>query len=220
MAETHNRKDRLEARFAARMAERGDRTSSKKAIALLTTGMHHCKYLGGAGFPFELRGSYYFSIAEELLRWQDAEGDALFLVPFSDVLDASTEGLGTVTSGGGFMGGGMGLQGAAVGIAAAGVLNALSQRTHIDSVMRVTTRTAEGLFAFTHAGPQQIFLELAQVRVFNRLGTEPTDVSRPVQPAGGVIEGLERLGALLDRGLITDAEFQVQKQVLMRQVEG
>lgn len=65
-------------------------------------------------------------------------------VPIADVLALDIAGPGEVRSGGGFLGGGFGVVGAATGMLAATVLNALTTRTEVESVLRLATECGSG----------------------------------------------------------------------------
>lgn len=218
MSSGDGRRKRLEERFAERMDQREAERSRARRRGQPTgpPGAHVCVYLGGAGFPLRPDQRYWFLITDNQLLWLTGEGAPAHGLSYTEVLDASTAGAGTVTTGGGFVGGGVGLDGAATGIAAATVLNALTQRTHVDSVLKVVTRSAEGLFAFTDTEPQRIHLELAPLRIAQRA----QNPSRPGTGARGgpsvaLVEALERLAALRDRGVLSQVEFDEQKRRLL-----
>jgi hypothetical protein len=60
----------------------------------------------------------------------------LLRIPYSAIDDLEFSGPGKVTTGGGFIGGGFGLSGAAKGMIAASVLNALTTKTKIHTMIR------------------------------------------------------------------------------------
>lgn len=177
-------------------------------------GMHSCTYLGGVGLSLQRQTLYWFTVADETLRWCDQGGNEVMALPFYDVVDASTSGQGSITTGGGYMGGGVGFEAAVAGIFAATFMNEDTRRTRVDSTMRVTTRAAEGAFSFTTALPQRIYSDLAPLRVYKR-STEPAVTKTPESRLDETLQALERLAALYERGLLSAEEFEQQKQVLL-----
>ena len=212
----------LARRFGGKPMSRQERVAHR-----MTPGMHTCSYLGGAGMPFQPGTPYRFGVSHDQLLWLTLDGRVALAVPFSNVFDATVGGAGKVTTSGGFGGGGFGVAGAAEGMAAAAVLNALTTRTKVDSVLRVATTTSEGLFAFTAALPQDIDLELSRLRVALRQRAAvpaprqpPPPPSAPPTlppppPLSAMVDTLERLAGLRDRGILSESEFQAQKQALL-----
>lgn len=70
--------------------------------------------------------------------------------------------------GGGFIGGGFGLDGAVSGMLIAGVLNALTTRTSVLTVVALTTTDGEVWFANTSVEPAALRVELAPAFVMVR----------------------------------------------------
>ncbi len=157
MASEGGRRRRLEERFAERMDQRDAQRlePKRKGQPPRPDGAHSCVYLGGAGMPLAPNHGYWFAVRQDHLAWLAGDGSPSLTLHYDAVLDASTAGAGTVNPGGGFIGGGVGLEGAATGIAAAAVPNALTQRSRIDSVLRIVTQCAEGLFAFRRQSPSE-----------------------------------------------------------------
>jgi hypothetical protein len=74
-------------------------------------------------------------------------------VPYSEIEDVEIGGPGLIKTGGGFVGGGFGLQGAAEDMPIAAVLNALTTRTSIKTIMRIQGTSCELFLLDTKATP-------------------------------------------------------------------
>lgn len=121
-------------------------------------------------------------------------------------------GPGLVKSGGGFVGGGFGAAGALEGIAAAAVLNALTTRTSITTIVRVQGTDCEMFFLHSRSTPEQLRIEmtaaLGAIRAARAAAAkEPVAGPQPAMPASPVAE-LVRLADMLAAGLITREEFE------------
>ncbi len=139
-----------------------------RAMETATPGMFTCVYLGGFGFPAEPGRLLRFGVGAGHLQWRDSDGRLVTELPFHDVLEATAHGAGQVTRDPGLRFVGFTPAGIAAGLATAVVLRKANTQTYVDSYLRVTTRSWEGTFTFTHATPQEIDLALARVRVSRR----------------------------------------------------
>jgi hypothetical protein len=83
-------------------------------------------------------------------------------VAYSEIEDIEIGGPGLVKSGGGFIGGGFGAMGALEGMALASVLNALTTKTRITTIIRVQAAACELFLLWTQAPPEQLRIELSQ----------------------------------------------------------
>ena len=112
-------------------------------------------------------------------------------------------GPGRFKTGGGFVGGGFGLVGAAEGMAIASVLNALTTRTQVISVIAVLSAEYEGFFLCQQHSPDELRHYLAPVFLRARqLGQGPSDTERGQSSTGAVdlVATLERLATLHQAG--------------------
>jgi len=137
---------------------------------LLATGEHwrrellDCTVLGGYGYPIPVGEPLTVSFDPTGVRFApDQQHDVA--IPMADLTGIEIGGPGKVTEGGGFFGGGFGLQGAATGMAIAGILNALSTRTTVLTVVALTAAKAEVWFAYTQSEPAALRVELSPVFV-------------------------------------------------------
>lgn len=137
---------------------------------------------------------------------------------YADITSLEIGGSGLVTSGGGFVGGGLGAAGAAEGMAIAAVLNALTRRTSITTIIQVQAVDAELFFLDTKTPPQALRIRLSPGLVaLGRAQARP----QPPAPDGGaptaraIVDELERLGRLREKGLLTEEEFAQMKTRLI-----
>jgi hypothetical protein len=137
---------------------------------------------------------------------------------YADVTSIEIGGPGLVTSGGGFIGGGLGPAGAAEGIAIAAVLNALTRRTRITNIIQIQAADTELFFLETKTPPQDLRIRLSPGLV--ALGKAHAAAQPPAPDDGArttrtIIDELERLSRLHEKGLLTAEEFAQMKTRLI-----
>jgi hypothetical protein len=131
---------------------------------------------------------------------------------------------GTVQkTGGGFIGGGFGFESAAEGMAIAALLNSLSSKTNINTVIQIQTARGE-LFFHTSAMAAEA-LRMALSPAFTRLrlahGAEGSQLApsnsdaQGLSPGDSLVEQLGRLGTLHAQGVLSDEEFAAAKAKLL-----
>lgn len=130
-------------------------------------------------------------------------------IPPQSIRSFEIGGPGKVTRGGGYSGGGFGLAGFAVGAATAAGMNALTSKTEIQTLIRITTDAGELNLFTADITPTALDLKVADLRT--RLRTSPPVVEDVEQQ----LTQLERLGTLHQQGVLTDAEFAEQKAVIL-----
>ena len=178
-------------------------------------------FLGGYLPEAELeRGNAYDLrfLSDRLAVFPEGQTPWLADVPYLDVEDVEIGGPGLIKTGGGFTGGGIGLASAAEGVAIAAVLNTLTSRVKIKTVLRVQSRSAEIFFLNRRLEPDQLRIELSRalgaIRQVESSKEAPTPADRPSE-ARPILDELERLASLLDRGLLTREEFDTLKSRLI-----
>jgi Short C-terminal domain len=179
-----------------------------------------CTYLGGAGYGLEPRTSCDLVFTEEGLRIVWASASEIIGEPYGSLV--SIDITGTVTkSGGGFLGGGFGLQGAAEGMAIAALLNTLSAKTNINTVIHIETATGELFFHTSAMSSDALRMQLSPAFTRLRLARgEKADPEASIAKSSAasstdVIDQLARLADLRDRGAITEEEFKKLKADLL-----
>jgi hypothetical protein len=132
---------------------------------------------------------------------------------YTAIEDVEIGGPGLVKSGGGFIGGGLGAAGALEGMAVAAVLNALTTKTKITTVIRVRAAACELFLLWTQTPPEQLRIELSQPLGAIRAARAAAAVS-PASTASVVTE-LAKAAELLQAGLLTREEFDQLKARLL-----
>lgn len=176
---------------------------------VLTTS---CTYVGGHGYPLRVQTLYSLVFSDNELRAEDASGEAASL-PYVSLISIDVSGSGRTTTGGGFMGGGFGLGGAAEGIAVAALLNTLTTRTQMNTVLRIQSDTGELFFHNDAMTPDELRIRLSPIYTKLR---QRAAIPAP-STSNDVIGRLSALADLRDRGAITAEEFEKLKGDLLRE---
>ena len=138
--------------------------------------------------------------------------DALVQMHYSEIEDVEIGGPGLVKTGGRFVGGGFGAAGALEGMAIASVLNALTTRTSVTTIIRIQAASCELFLLWTQSTPEQLRMELSR----------PLGAIRAAKPAKSAktsaspVEELAKLADMLQAGLITREEFDQFKAKLLQ----
>ncbi len=115
-------------------------------------------FLGGSGFPISPGSitAVAYSDEEGILYFMrnSTVPNPYFTIPAHAVVDIQIDGP-IISRGGGFGGGGFGLVGIATGMLAAGALNAMTQRSEIQTFVRIVATEGE-VILFTNAYTPQV----------------------------------------------------------------
>lgn len=144
---------------------------------------------------------------------EPASGDD---IPYTHV--QALEATGTTTRrSAGLIGGGFGLTGAAEGILAASVINSLTTRTRINTILRIATVSAEYVFVSDAIDSDRLrmFLIPIQPRIRAAQATAPSLVMSPPPASSSVADELTKLARLRDEGVLSEAEFTSAKTRLL-----
>jgi hypothetical protein len=126
----------------------------------------HCVALGGHGLGVVAGEAYKLDVGQNGLMLRDPlSGASRVTLPLERVLRVDVEGPGAQTTGGGFMGGGFGIQAAAEGLLAATVLNALTTRTTVETLVYVQTTDGEAFFIHNEFEPLALRIRLSELFV-------------------------------------------------------
>jgi hypothetical protein len=177
-------------------------------------------YLGGYGFSYALqpRVSYDLRFLPESIGiYLTGKWSQLAEIAYADVQAVDIGGPGLVRSGGGFAGGGFGVAGAAEGMAVAAVLNAVTTKVRVKTVVRIETAASEIFMLHAELAPDALRIQLSQPLGIIRAAqsARSADVSSPASGAAAVVEQLGRLAQMLDAGLLTREEFDRLKGDLL-----
>jgi hypothetical protein len=141
---------------------------------------------------------------DRLLVFASYRADVLAEVPYSQIEDVEIGGPGLVKSGGGFTGGGFGLGGAIEGMAIAAVLNAMTTRTSITTIMRIQGTGCELFLLHSRLTPDRLRIELSRTLGVIRAArageaaARPIPEGRPLSPSP--VEELAKLANMLEKG--------------------
>jgi hypothetical protein len=138
-------------------------------------------------------------------------------VTYAGIREIVVGGPGLVKSGGGFLGGGFGLAGAVEGAAIAAVLNALTTRSAIKTILQVQVTYGELFFLHKKMAPQDLRIHLSRAIVAIR-DVDGGATTLPGEGQAGSVSQLgelERLARLLEGGLLTREEFDQLKARLI-----
>jgi putative oligomerization/nucleic acid binding protein len=145
--------------------------------------------------------------------------DVLIEVPYGQVEHVQIGGPGLVRSGGGFRGGGFGVTGAIEGMAIAAVLNGLTTRTSIKTVVRIQGTGCELFLLHTKITPDLLRIEMSRAlgAIRSAQATQTSDaVQQETRPESySPVEELTKLADLLEKGLLTREEFDQMKARLL-----
>lgn len=179
--------------------------------------VRRCTYLGGANVAVPVKAEVDLLFGSTDIRVHQSpvlrDSEAIACLPYASQFAVELSGPGRFKTGGGFVGGGFGLVGATEGMAIAGLLNALTTRTQVISVIAVLSADYEGFFLCREHAPDELRRFLAPVflraRQLQPAAGEPEPQPTSVVP--DLVETLERLARLHQTGALTDEEFQRAK---------
>lgn len=212
----------LEARMTAATRPGIDTAAVNELEARSQATMRSVAYLGGyiteaaviAGQRYDVR-----FLADRLLVVPASQAEVLAEVHYSQVEDVEIGGPGLVKTGGGFAGGGFGAAGAIEGMAIAAVLNALTTRTSVKTIVRIQGTTCELFLLHTKVTPEQLRIELSRplgaIRSARATGVPAPAQNQVAAASPSPVEELTKLAALLEQGLLTREEFNLMKAQLL-----
>jgi hypothetical protein len=209
--------DRTESMFAAQRRLEEDSRLAGSTLAFMPEVVFLGGYLPGAGLT---AGAMYDArfLHDRLVIYPCGESQVLADLPYSLIESVHIGGPGLVRTGGGFSGGGFGVVGAAEGIAIAGILNALTSRTKIRTVVRVEATGAELFILNTKVEPDSLRISLSralgsirQARPAPGAAAIGPELPRP----GSVVDELSRIAGMLESGLLSRQEFDQLKARLL-----
>ena len=217
----------LKARQAesARLGPPGDPREVEELDARSLASLRSVAYLGGYVQATGLFAGQHYDVRflEDWLMVNPCRRvDALAVVPYVEIEDIEIGGPGLVRTGGGFVGGGFGVQGAVEGMAIAAVLNALTTRTSIKTVLRIQGTRCELFLLHTKATPEQLRIELSRslgaIRAARATAAAGMSQQPIIAPHASPVEELAKLAGMLEKGLLTREEFDALKaQLVSRQ---
>lgn len=136
---------------------------------------------------------------------------------YEDVVALQVTGT-TTRSNAGVFGGGFGIVGAAEGMLAAAVINSLTSKTKIYTLLRLATARAEYVFVSYSVDSSALQLALTPVQVRIRQATAALAAGTPTKTLAtgiSVADELRKLAALRDEGILSEVEFASAKAKLL-----
>jgi hypothetical protein len=202
-----------ETRQRARAARTGRSAEVTDLDQRTLASMTNLALLGGyAAAPVAVGDRYDVRFLDQSLSvFAPHDWEPLTDIPYAELEDIEIGGPGLIRSGGGFVGGGFGAAGAFEGMAVAAVLNAMTTRTAVTTIVRVQARTCELFLLETRATPAQLRMQISRgLGAFRAARTTPAGAaeSSPVMQ-------LAKLAELLQSGLITREDFDQFKARLL-----
>lgn len=170
-----------------------------------------CTLVGGFGHDFA-PGTELDVIFGDKLALMRNEGAAMS-ADYEDINLFEVGGRGAVTTGGGFIGGGFGLAGAAAGMVAATMLNTLTRRTKVETLLSIRTEQWQVILFYGKATPEALRLELAVA--FAKVDAAERRASLPSSTSDDYVAQLTKLAELHDAGALSDEEFTAAKARLL-----
>lgn len=146
------------------------------------------------------------------------QAEVLAEVPYSQIEDVEIGGPGLVKSGGGFVGGGFGAAGAVEGMAIAAVLNTLTTRTSIKTVVRIQGTSCELFLLNATLTPEQLRIAMSRPLGAIRSARAPQaaeQIQHAPVTAPSPVQELAKLAEMLEKGLLTREEFDLMKARLL-----
>jgi hypothetical protein len=179
--------------------------------------------IGGSGHDLAAGTKVNVRFDSDGVNIVPATGDQI-AISCAEITGIDIEGQGRVESGGGYMGGGFGA-GALAGMAVASVLNALTSKTQIETILNLRKPGVQILLFTDIDTPENLKRYLAPV-IDRIASSEPTPAApAPAEPpapspsngpapaATNVdrLSELAKLGELRDLGVLTEEEFAAEK---------
>ena len=209
---------KAQAMFAEQAAQAQARVDLAELEAATIGYVPGLVFLGGyaPGPALAVRGTYDLRFLTDRIAISPGQGaEAVVQVPYRDIEVVDIGGPGLVKSGGGFAGGGFGVSGAVEGIAIAAVLNTLTARTTIKTVIRIQAAQCELFLLCTTEEPDALRIGLSRPLGAIRQARAGITGRADDTTASSVIDQLARLAAMLENGLLTRQEFDHLKAALI-----
>lgn len=143
-------------------------------------------------------------------------GDAS-VVPYSDIEALDIEGRGELRSGGKFFGGGFGVRGAVEGILVASVLNSLTAKSDIETIVGLRTRAWQLYVFWDGATPDALKRDLAPAYARLKAAHQAISGRNSAAPKRSVAEELAKINELYGTGALSADEFAEAKRKIFDQ---
>jgi hypothetical protein len=180
------------------------------------TFLRDCVLLGGHGHDIASGTRCTVLFRPDGAEVAPAGGESMSF-RYEEIQALTIGGRGLIKSGGGFIGGGFGLEGAAVGMGVASLLNSLTAKSRIDTVINIKARERQVWLHYPHETPGALNIRLSGV-VAKIESANPHDPSSTAGAAGSVSDELARIHELHSQGVLTDEEYTAAKGRLIERL--
>lgn len=200
--------------LAVLAAERSRREELQRLTAQTLVLLRSLVYLGGHVPDDDLAAGQRYDVRflrDVLTVSPPGAPEAAVRLSYDRIENIEISGPGKVRSGGGFAGGGIGLAGAAEGMAIAALLNALTEKVTIKTVLRIQAASCELFWLSTELEPEPLRIAVSRPLALIRQAAHTAGPDASMDRQGSVTSELHRLADLLDRGLLTREEFDTLK---------
>lgn len=195
-------------------------TSGLRADTLEIASLSGCQVVGGYNVPYPTGTTVSLvTTSTEVRLCPRQHGATRSVARLEELQGLEFGGPGLQVSGGGFIGGGFGFRGAAEGILAADILNSLTTKTTINSLIRVVLSGSEVWLHTSRMTSNQLTMHFSAVlgRVASRQWTHSLPSAAPPQneASGDPVDRLARLAELRAAGALSEAEFVAAKKTIL-----
>ena len=211
------RRTAVDIQRADRQALRQEAEQQQKAELdeeVLVATVTECVLLGGHGYDTDFRPdtrcTLYFTERGIRANVEDS-WIPQFRRSYGDTTQLEFSGPGVVKSGGRFVAAGFGLTGAAEAMIVSSILNKLTTRTRIHTMIRYQATDLEAFFFHSVETPEQLRIRLSGVLGRIRSGAELP----PASASTDRLVELEGLGKLYQDGVLTADEFAAMKRKII-----
>jgi hypothetical protein len=176
------------------------------------------RLLGGYGFSEGMNTGTAYDLrftSSRMLLTRPGSSVVVHESPLEELVTIEVEGPGVVREGGGFFGGGFGAKAAVEGMVVAGILNALTTKKEIQTVVRIASNSFELYLSNETVTPSSLRIQLSPVMAAMAAKPVLPSVETPVRQPADSVDRLIKLGEMRDRGLLTDEEFGAAKKRLL-----
>jgi hypothetical protein len=143
----------------------GDSDEMFELDARSLVSLREVAYLGGYVPESAIRAGKRYDVRfveDRVVVFACRQAQVLAEVPYCEVEDVEIGGPGLVRTGGGFVGGGFGVRGAVEGMAIATVLNALTTRTSVKTILRLQGTGCELFLLHSGMTPEQLRIAMSR----------------------------------------------------------
>lgn len=175
-----------------------------------------CTVIGGYGHEMPAGTRVNVRFERDVVRFVVPGGGASD-IPYRDVAGLEIEGRGAIRSGGVFVGGGFGAQAAVEGMLAASVLNSLTAKTKIETIIGLRTDSWQVFLFWDRATPDALRRDLAPTFARLNAAHQALDSQAAATSVTNMAAELATLDKLHKAGSLSTAEFAEAKKRLIRE---